>query len=113
MTYVLDTLPNTFFVSKITHQLSGSLVQLVLALATFLVLFILVYRTLSGGFLRSALPVTALVASFAATVIVVVFLNSILGQNSIWHFGPQVQAIFGATYGLYWILVSYLALALI
>ncbi len=109
--FVLGALSNTAFLSTLTSQLTGSAAHLGLALGVFFLVSILVFRILGSGFVRSALPLSALLSGLAATVITVVFLNQILGSNPIWHFGPQVQAIFGSAYRLWWVLGSYMVLA--
>ena len=110
--FIVDAIPSTALLSSL-HQSSNPLVQLAIATGVFVVLYIVIFRALGGGFMKSALPLTAILASLAATIIAVVFFNEILGENTVWHFGSQMQTIFGAAYRLWWLLASFLVLAFI
>ncbi len=111
LAFALGALPSTAFVAAAIGKPASPLVPLIIAAILFVALFILVSRVLGSGFSGSALPLAALLTGLATAVVAVVFLNQILGSNAIWHFGPQIRAIFGPAYELFWILGSYAVLA--
>ena len=109
--FVLTTIPSTAFVGGISGQLSAPLPQLILSLVVFVAVFFLVLRMVGQNIGGGALPLSALLCGLSATAVMVVALNQVLGSNPFWHFGPQVQAIFGPAYRLWWVLGSYIVLA--
>ncbi len=109
--FVLTAIPESAFISVVGTQLAAPAPRLGLSLIVFVVVYYLVLRMVGQNIGGGALPVSALLCGLAATAVMVVALNEILGTNPIWHFGPQVQAIFGPAYRLWWVLGSYAVLA--
>ena len=111
--FALSAIPSAALVAGPIHQFSSPFVQLIVSLGAFAILFVLVYRMLRGGFASGGQFLSALLVGIATTVIAVVFFNDLLGANPFWHFGNQVQTVFGASYRLWWVIGSYVILAFV
>jgi hypothetical protein len=101
----LTALPHTALVSALAGQ------SLVIFVVTFVVFYVLVFRIISPSMGSGASPLEGILAGLAATIIALVFWLEISGLGALWHFGPQVQALFAPAYRLWWLLGSYIALA--
>ncbi len=112
--FAFGLLPQTFLIGKIflTIQSQSPIAQAAVFLILLVGFFALIYRTThifgsSNGFLF------ALLAGMSATIITITLWLQEPALQVIWHFGPQIQMIFGGAYTLFWLIGSYIALAFI
>ncbi len=110
---LISALSSDAVLGPISKQFAAPLLQAVLFAVIFVVMYVLVGRLgiSYGG--ESGQPVQALIGGLAATVILVCIWVMTPALQSVWNFGPQVQAIFGEGYRFWWILGSFSALAFI
>lgn len=105
-------LPNTVFVGKALSPLTSPFAQAVLFLMLLVVFFALIYRTThifgsSNGFLL------AFLAGISATVTTVALWVHEPVLQAVWHFGPQIQSIFGSAYTALWLLLAFVLLVFV
>jgi len=115
------SLPATLFLSAALEHariLSGVAEQFSspgLKAALFGVVFVAVYllvRKMSARYTsNSGEIIQALMAGVAAAAVLVVVWLAAPELQAIWHFGPQVHAVFGEAYRFWWVALSYLMLA--
>lgn len=105
--FLTDALPHASILSGLTEQFSSLVLKAVLFGVVFVSTYLLVrrmsasYRTGSGEVMQS------LMAGAAAIAVVVVVWLQVPELQSVWLFGPQVQAVFGEAYRFWWIIASY------
>ncbi len=108
---VLAALPTAFFIGPMVSQFSGGMQGAVLFSVVLFGLFILIHKMFgfygdsSGSFFQ------ALIAGIATAAIAIVVWLQEPALQALWHFGPQVQAVFAEAYRFWWILLAYIALA--
>ncbi len=108
---LMQSLPQAFILGDVADQFSTPLMQALLLGVVFVSLYILIGRIgLSWGG-EEGLAIQAAIAGVAASGIVVTMWIATPPLQSLWHFGPQVQEIFGETYRFWWLLGSFAALA--
>ncbi|HEV3245109.1 MAG TPA: hypothetical protein VG102_02025 [Candidatus Paceibacterota bacterium] len=100
----------TVLLSTIVGQFSKGFEQAILFFLIEAVLFVCLHQMLSS-FERYTSLLSAVVSGLAATVVVLVVWTQTPVLQSVWHFGPQIEALFGAPYRFFWFMASYLALA--
>lgn len=106
-------LPNTVVLGSVAAQFSTPLLEAVLFLIIFAIVYILIGRIgLSWGG-EAGQTIQAALAGVAAATIVAVFWLQVPALDTLWHFGPQVQLIFGEAYRFWWLMASYAALAFV
>ena len=110
--FVNSTLPRAIFIGPLVAKFGTSTEQLVILAVIFVILYIAIHRIVftfsdSGG------PLQALIAGLAAAIVAVVFWLQIPGLESIWHFGTQVQTVFGEAYRFWWLILAYLGIAFV
>lgn len=104
-------IPHAAFVGSISAQFSTPTLQSVLFLILAAVMYLAVHRIgLSFG-TESGAPIQALLAGIAGAAIIAVVWFQVPAFDSIWHFGTQVQQIFGQAYRFWWLTGAYIALA--
>ena|SRR3989338_1656743 len=110
-TILYSAIPQTFALNTIAQQFNAPIAQIALFAVLLVITYILIHRILSfyGASSSSAIP--AIVTGLAVAAVVVVFWLQIPPLQSIWHFGPQVSAVFAESYRFFWILAAYAALA--
>lgn len=110
--YLLSSvLPQTAYIGDLVPQSSDAIVAGVFVLLA-IGLFVVFYRIVDSGLDSLGLGY-ALLSGFAAAAVLMVILLRLPEDTWPWAVSPSFQAIFGATYALYWMLISYLALALV
>lgn len=109
--FVLEALPKALFIGGVANQFSTPVMQAVLFGIVFIALYLLVYRIVGLYSTSSGAPIEALMTGLAVSVILLVVWLQVPGLDSLWHFGSQVQAVFGEAYRFWWLAASYLALA--
>jgi len=100
------------FIGSVVGQFSGASAQALLFGAIFIVTFLFVNRIVDS-FSGSGGLVQATFAGIAATAVLLVVWLQVPGLQSLWHFGPQIQMIFGEAYRFWWLIVAYAALAVV
>lgn len=113
--YVADMLDKTFFVGPFVFEFmrfSPTFMQAGLFGVIVIVLALLMFRIVSLS-PRTNTTTTALIASLIAAVVLVVVWIQVPALQVLWHFGPQVESIFGIAYALYWILAGYVLMAFV
>jgi hypothetical protein len=108
---ILNYLPDAQFMGGLEQQLPSALLKVAFDAALFVVVFICMYRIVDTFSADSNRPLQALLAGLAAVSIAVVVWLQIPALDSVWHFGPQIQTLFGAAYRFWWLLAAYIALA--
>jgi hypothetical protein len=109
---LISALPQAFLLGAISQQFSQPAAQVLLFAVVFGVLFMLVHRIIFS-FSENGGPLQALIAGVAGAAVVAVVWLQVPALQSLWHFGPQVQMVFGETYRLWWLFIAYLGLAFI
>lgn len=100
-------LPKTAVLDSVLKQVNG--IPYAILLLVLLGFFSLcMYRTTRDY--GSAVPVKALMAALATTIILIIFWIQIPALSGIWHFSSQVAGIFGTAYAFFWTIGSYLML---
>jgi len=107
---LLQELPKAFLVGSASTQLASSLAQVGVFVALAVVMYFVVYRIIFA-FSNGLGPIQALLAGLAAAIVLVVVWLQVPALDSVWHFGDQVQAVFGTAYRFWWLIGSYIALA--
>ncbi|HEY4514373.1 MAG TPA: hypothetical protein VJH69_03575 [Candidatus Paceibacterota bacterium] len=101
----------TKFLGALSAKISSPLSQAALFIALLVVIYLLVRRMMdqygnSGGTLTQAA-----ICGISSSVLFLVIWIEVPSLESIWKFGPQVQAIFGGAYQFWWTLGAYSVLA--
>lgn len=109
--YVLAALPKALFIGDVSKQFSTPLLQTVLFGIVFVALYVLTYRIIGFYSTSTGAPIEALLTGLAATAILLIVWLQVPSFDSLWHFGPQVHAVFAESYRFWWLGASYLALA--
>lgn len=110
---VFSALSSAVIIGDIASQFSSPVLQGVLFVLTFVVMYILVSTIGISHGSDSGRPLQAALGGIAAAAIVIVIWTGTPVLNELWSFGPQVQMIFGETYHFWWLIGSYAALAFI
>lgn len=106
----LQYMPNTAYLAVFDKQFSAPVPAAVMSAVVFVILFMLINR-MTDSFGDSGHILQAALAGAALTAVVLVVWLEIPALNAVYHFGPQVQTVFGAAYRLWWLLAAYIALA--
>lgn len=109
---LLGFLPKAALLGAFRSSLSNGITQAsvfftLFSLIVFFVNRIVFFFTGSGG------VVSGLIAGIAATAVLTTVWLQIPALQGLYHFGPQVQAIFGEAYRFWWLLVAYAGLAFV
>lgn len=114
VTYVLiGSVPQAVVLGGIAGQFSTPLLQAILFFIILAVIYVTVSRIgLSWGG-EAGQTIQAALAGVAGTALLVVFWLQIPALSTLYHFGADVQNIFGESYRFFWIIGSYAALAFV
>ena len=94
-------------------QLTTPLAQALLFLGILVVMLVSIARIGISYGVEAGAPIQSTVAALAVVAILVTVWVQVPALESIWRFGPQVQAIFAESYRFWWLIGSYLALAIV
>ncbi len=108
---VADALPDARLMGSIAAQLTSPVISAVFDGILLVIVFICMYRIVDTYGVDSSHPIQALLSGIAIAAIAVVVWLQIPALDSVWHFGPQIQSIFGEVYRFWWLLIAYIALA--
>lgn len=109
---LVAALPGAFLAGQAVQQLTAPAAQVLLFAVIFGVLFLVIHRIIYS-YSEVGGPLQAVIAGAAAAAVFATVWIQIPALQSVWHFGPQVQAVFGEAYRLWWLLAGYLAFAVI
>ena len=111
--FLIAALSSDAILGPISKQFSTPVLQAVLFAIILVVMYVLAGRLgiSYGG--ESGQPLQALLAGLAVTAILVCIWIGTPALQAVWHFGTQVQGVFGESYRFWWILGGYGALAFI
>lgn len=109
---LLNALPKAFLAGPFAAGLKSPTEQLFIFAVIFVALYFATHRIIftfsdGGGVIQ------ALIAGLAATIVLVVVWLQVPSLETLWHFGDQVQLVFGEAYRFWWLLVAYLGLAFV
>lgn len=110
---LVESLPDAALLGGIAVQFSTPVLEAVLFFIVLAVMYVIVGRIGLAWGGEAGQTLQAALAGVAATALVVTFWIQVPALDSIWHFGPQVQDIFGESYRFFWLLGSYAALAFV
>lgn len=105
-------IPGTVVLSAIAKQFPTSIEQAALFAIIEIVVFVCIHQMLFS-YDRYSSVLSAGVCGLAAVIAVLVVWTETPVLQSLWHFDTQIQAIFGSSYRLFWLVGSYLALAFV
>jgi hypothetical protein len=110
---LINSLPDSAVLGSIAGQFSTPVLGAVLFFIVLVIMYVIVgsIGIASGG--EAGQTLQAALAGVALSALVVTFWIQIPALDSIWHFGTQVQDIFGESYRFFWLLGSYAAIAFI
>jgi hypothetical protein len=109
---MVNMVPQAFIAGQVSQQLTAPAAQVLLFAVIFGVLFLVIHRIIFS-FSENGGPIQALIAGLSATAVFVVVWLQVPALESLWHFGPQVQLVFGEVYRLWWLIGAYIALAFV
>ena len=106
-----EKLPATAYLGPFIAQFASPLAQGALFAVIFVALYLFIRRIVGLWGESDGGPVQALIAGIACATVVVTTWMQVPALDSVWHFGPQVQLIFGEAYRFWWLLISFAGLA--
>ncbi len=101
------------FLGDAVAQFSSPVPQAALFFILLIGIYILINRIGLAWGSESGQTLQAALAGVAAVALAVVIWIQIPALDALWHFGPQMQLIFGETYRFWWLIGSYAALAFV
>lgn len=104
---------NAIVLAGIVEQFSTSVMQAILLGIFIVVSYIFIARMGLEHSEEAGQTIQAALGGVALTALVATFWITTPSLDSLWHFGPQVQAIFSETYRFWWFIGSYAVLAFI
>lgn len=106
---VMNAVPQSFFLGPLTAQFTAPIVQIGTFAVVFVVLYIAAHRIIFS-FSDGGGVIQALIAGAVAAVVVVVIWLQVPALDSVWHFGDQVQLVFGPAYRFWWLIAAFIGL---
>ncbi len=110
--YLYQLLSQSILISTIDKQFSSNLEQVLIFAILEVVVFVCLHQMLYSFDAYTSI-ISAVVCGLAATVAVLSVWTNLPILQSLWHFTPQVQGVFGTSYRFFWLIAAYLALAFI
>ena len=110
---LVESLPGTAFLGSIAEQFSTPMLGAILFFIVLVIMYVIVGRIGISWGGEAGQTLQAALAGVAAAALVVTFWIQVPALDSIWHFGTQVQDIFGESYRFFWLLGSYASLAFV
>ena len=107
-----NAIPQAALLGPVSTQLTTTAAQALLFGAVFVMLFFALYRIVYS-FSETGGVVQALLSGIAAATMLIVVWLQVPALLSLWHFGPQVQLVFGEVYRLWWLVAALIALAFV
>lgn len=110
--YIFGAIPQTYFLGDFAKQLANPYAQAGIFALLAAIIFTCIHQMILTFDVSSSFTSSA-VSGLAAVIMILVVWVQLPALEQIWHFGPQIHAIFGASYRVFWIVASYLALAFV
>jgi len=110
---LVANLPKAALLGSVTAQFSTPILGAVLFVIVLVVMYILIGRIGLAWGGEAGQTIQAAISGVAIAALVVTFWLQVPELDSIWHFGTQVQNIFGEGYRFFWLFGSYAALAFV
>lgn len=108
----LSTLPHSAFIGLSAQQLATNDMATAAVFLVFIVAFYLFARRTLGFWDDTAgAPLQSVLIGISCAIIVVIMWLHVPALASIWSFSPQLHAIFGEAYRLWWMIAAYATLA--
>ena len=108
--FIYTLVHDGFLVSSIDSHLSSPLMQSGIFAIISIFVYIMTHRMYRNYVNEGESIIFALLAGIATTCIILVVWIHTPALTSIWNFIPMIDTIFGATYALWWMLISLLVL---
>ncbi len=108
---LVTAIPHTFFLGPLTAQFSSPAVLAITFLVILTAMYFMVHRTVFTFSDGGAIIQSLIIGMVAVVVLVVVWLQ-VPALESLWHFEPQVQEVFGPAYRFWWLVAAFFGLAL-
>ena len=111
--FLINSLPDSAVLGSIAGQFSTPVLGAVLFFIVLVIMYVIVGRIgiAFGG--EAGQTLQAALAGVALSALVVTFWIQIPPLDYIWHFGTQVQSIFGESHRFLWLLGSYATIAFV
>ncbi|HEY4487812.1 MAG TPA: hypothetical protein VI483_03560 [Candidatus Paceibacterota bacterium] len=106
-----SALLNAAFIGKTLTALTAPSVRAGIVAATFVLVYIMIYRLVPPSFNAASSPLQAIVAGLAAATVLAVLWVQTPALMAMWAPSEMVQVIFGSAYRLYWLVGAFLILA--
>jgi len=107
---LFQSIDRATFIGGVVGQFSSPGAQAVLFAIITAIMLVLANQAIAS-FESSAPPVSSIICGVATIIILIVFWIQLPALESIWHFGLQVQSMFGEMARFWWLLGAYVALA--
>ncbi len=111
--FLINSLPDSAVLGSIAGQFSTPVLGAILFFIVLVIMYVIVGRIGIAFGSGGGQALQAALSGVALSALVVTFWIQIPALDSIWHFGTQVQDIFGDGYRLFWLLGSYATLAFV
>jgi hypothetical protein len=109
---LMNALSSAFLVGSIATQFPQGGGQAVLFGIVFAILFLAIHRIVHS-FAETGGTLQALIAGVSAVAVTLVVWLQVPALDTLWHFGPQVQLVFGEPYRFWWLVAAYFGLAFV
>ena len=109
--FAFGELSHTVPVASLMSQFSAPVAQSVLFGVIVAIFFFLIRRIVGLWGDSSEGPVQALITGVACAAVMTSVWLQIPSLDAVWHFGPQVQLVFGESFRLWWLAGATAALA--
>ena len=107
---VMGQFPEAFLLGPVFAQFTAPVAQAAIFGAISVFLYIATYR-LIFTFSNGTGPIQSLIVGLAAAAVLLIVWLQVPGLDALWHFGSQVQTVFGEAYRFWWLVGSYVVLA--
>ena len=108
---LLEFVQDTALLGNLSTILSSPVLELLFDAAALIVIFVLMYRLTDTFGSSSSSAVQSLLAAIGTVAIIVTIWIQLPILETVWHFGPQVQYVFGTAYRFWWMIASYIVIA--
>lgn len=110
--FVAPLVTKTAFIAPFATQLPAQWGGAGIFILVFIVMFVFIRRMCGVWSMNTSGAIQALLSGIALAIIVAcVWVGTEALEGVVWHFGTQVQHLFGETWSLWWMLGAYAALA--
>jgi hypothetical protein len=108
-----NILPHAAFIADIFSHVATPLVQAGIFLALVVMTYTFAHRVIGFYGDSSGRIIQSILVGVSTAVILIVFWLQIPSLTALWPFGAQIQTIFGEAYRFWWLLGSYVLLAVV